>query len=156
MAMYCTSVFGESSLGFRGANPVQCLEWSQKLDQLNARMPVFFPNCILNQEELRVPTRSWILEKNFLHVRVCIAPWLLYICIASRKKLGSCLFQGLYWLPICNLESEKIGYCFGRSLEKVWNFGSKNLYQPRELHIKKLQTVGSLMLLLSCHYIQVC
>ena len=55
-----------------------------------------------------------------------------------------------------NLESEKIGCCLGKSLEKVWNFGSKNLYQPRELHIKKLQTVGGLMLLLSCHYIQVC
>ena len=31
-----------------------------------------------------------------------------------------------------NLESEKIYlvYCFGKSLEKVLNFGSKNLYEP--------------------------
>ena len=57
-----------------------------------------------------------------------------------------------------NLESEKIIYCFGKSLEKVLNFGSKNLYQPRELHIKKVAYSRQkiLMLLLSCHYIQVC
>ena len=29
-----------------------------------------------------------------------------------------------------NLECGKINYCFGKSLEKVLNFGSKNLYQP--------------------------
>ena len=30
-----------------------------------------------------------------------------------------------------NLESGKIKNCFGKSLEKVLNFGSKNLYEPR-------------------------
>ena len=29
-----------------------------------------------------------------------------------------------------NLESVKRRYCFGKSLEKVLNFGSKNLYEP--------------------------
>ena len=29
-----------------------------------------------------------------------------------------------------NLESGKIEYCFGKSLEKILNFGSKNLYEP--------------------------
>ena len=29
-----------------------------------------------------------------------------------------------------NLESAKIKYCFGKSLEKVLNCGFKNLYEP--------------------------
>ena len=29
-----------------------------------------------------------------------------------------------------NLESGKRSYCFGKSLEKVLNFASKNLYKP--------------------------
>jgi len=29
-----------------------------------------------------------------------------------------------------NLESGKRNYCFGKSLAKVLNFGSKNLYEP--------------------------
>ena len=29
-----------------------------------------------------------------------------------------------------NLESVKRSYCFGKSLEKALNFGSKNLYEP--------------------------
>ena len=50
-----------------------------------------------------------------------------------------------------NIESEKIIYCFGKSLEKVLNFGSKNLYlKARKLHIKKLHTVGRKFL---CCYI---
>ena len=50
-----------------------------------------------------------------------------------------------------NIESEKIIYCFGKSLEKVLNFGSKNLYlKARKLHIKKLHTAGSNFL---CCYI---
>ena len=32
-----------------------------------------------------------------------------------------------------NLESGKRKHCFGKSLEKVLNFGSKNLYEPWSL-----------------------
>ena len=42
--------------------------------------------------------------------------WSLYVCNASWKKLGSCIFQGLYWSPIVTLSLEK-NYCFGKSLE---------------------------------------
>ena len=31
---------------------------------------------------------------------------------------------------IDNLESGKRNYCFGKSLENVWKFGNKNLYEP--------------------------
>jgi len=33
-----------------------------------------------------------------------------------------------------NLEFGKRSYCFGKSLEKVLNFGSKNLYEPCIIH----------------------
>ena len=37
-----------------------------------------------------------------------------------------------------NLESLRINYCFGKSLEKVLKFGSKNLYQPYILMVLTL------------------
>ena len=39
---------------------IQSSAWNEakNLINSNARMPSFFPSCILNQEELRVPTRS--------------------------------------------------------------------------------------------------
>ena len=42
------------------------------------------------------------------------------------KELYSCIFKGLYWSP--SLEKEII--VLEKRLEKVLNFGSKNLYEP--------------------------
>ena len=42
------------------------------------------------------------------------------------KGAYSCIFKGLYWSP--SLEKEII--VLEKRLEKVLNFGSKNLYEP--------------------------
>ena len=71
-------------------------------------------------------------------------------CI-TKKALALAFFKVSIDYLFGNLESEKIIYCFGKSLEKVLNFGSKNLYlKARKLHIKKLHTVGRKFL---CCYI---
>ena len=49
------------------------------------------------------------------------------------KSFVPSFFEGFYWSPtdeVDNLESGKRNYCFGKSLEKVLNFGSKILYEP--------------------------
>ena len=50
-----------------------------------------------------------------------------YMCRAPRKKA---LFLRRVDHLFDNLESGKRNYCFGKSLEKVLNFGSQNLYEP--------------------------
>ena len=55
------------------------------------------------------------------------------------KELYSCIFKGLYWSP--SLEKEII--VLEKRLEKVSNFGSKNLY---ELWTKKLMYYSLLSL----------
>ena len=62
--------------------------------------------------------RHLITEWDVLYFSyVRIAPWLPYVCSASWKKLGSCVFQGLYWSPICFPCVWKKKYIV---LEKVW------------------------------------
>ena len=72
-----------------------------------------------------------------------------------------CIMKKAWFLPfsrsllityLVTLSLKKlISYCFGKSLEKVLNFGSKNLYlKARKLHIKKLHRVGRKFL---CCYI---
>ena len=55
----------------------------------------------------------------------------LYVCSASLITLCSCSY---FKVSIAHLfdkcESGKRSYCFGKSLEKIWNFGSKNLFKP--------------------------
>ena len=57
----------------------------------------------------------------------------LYVGRASLIKLCSCSY---FKVSIAHLfdkcESEKRSYCFGKSLEKIWNFGSKNVFKPRK------------------------
>ena len=53
---------------------------------------------------------------------------------------ASFVLYGLYWSPTDvfeNLESAKGNKCFGKCLEKVLNFGSKNLFEPWEYFIEK-------------------
>ena len=55
----------------------------------------------------------------------------LYVCSVSLIKLCSCSFLKVSLAHLFdNCESGKRSYCFGKSLEKIWNFGSKNLFQP--------------------------
>ena len=57
--------------------------------------------------------------------------FLLYVCSASLIKLCSCSFFKVSIANLFdNLESGKRSYCFGKSLEKILNFGSKNLFKP--------------------------
>ena len=52
------------------------------------------------------------------------------VCNACGRKVGSSFFKVSIDPLFGNLKSGKINYCFGKSLEKVLNFGSKNLYEP--------------------------
>ena len=55
----------------------------------------------------------------------------LYVCSASLIKLCSCSYFKVSTAHLFDkCESEKRSYCFGKSLEKIWNFGSKNLFKP--------------------------
>ena len=55
----------------------------------------------------------------------------LYVCSVSLIKLCSCSFLKVSFAHLFdNCESGKRSYCFGKSLEKIWNFGSKNLFKP--------------------------
>ena len=49
-------------------------------------------------------------------------------CIV-KKDVRPIFFKVCIYPLFDNLESGKINSCFGKSLEKVLNFGSKNLYE---------------------------
>ena len=52
-------------------------------------------------------------------------------CSVSLIKLCSYSFLKVSFAHLFdNCESGKRSYCFGKSLEKIWNFGSKNLFKP--------------------------
>ena len=83
--------------------------------------------------------------KSALHHGYCT------FAVHHEKSLVLAFFKVSIDYLFGNLESEKIIYCLGKSLEKVLNFGSKNLYlKARKLHNKKLHTVGRKFL---CCYI---
>ena len=50
--------------------------------------------------------------------------------VQHEKSLVPVFFKVSIAHLYVNLESGKIKYCFGESLEKVLTFGSKNLYEP--------------------------
>ena len=55
---------------------------------------------------------------------------------ALRKRLCACFFEVCVDHLFDNLEFGERNYCFGKSLEKVLNFGFKNLYGPWILLLK--------------------
>ena len=50
--------------------------------------------------------------------------------VQHEKSLVPVFFKVSIAHLLVNLESGKIKYCFGKNLEKVLTFGSKNLYEP--------------------------
>ena len=85
--------------------------------------------------------KSWFFF--FQSYRKCVISRIFFVLVKSysissvrlqhimKKALFLCFFKGLYWPPeFDNLESGNRKYCFGKSLEKVLNFGSQNLYKP--------------------------
>ena len=59
--------------------------------------------------------KSFSIWSNFIQSRP-------YVCSSSWKKLCSCIFKGLYWSPIWQLESGKRNYCFGKMYGKSVQF----------------------------------
>ena len=52
------------------------------------------------------------------------------LACTSWKKLSSCVFKVTIDHLCDNPEPGRRNYCFGKSLEKVWNFGSKICTNP--------------------------
>ena len=54
-----------------------------------------------------------------------------------------------------NLESGKMKYCFGKRLEKVLNFGSKNLYEPCTPFLYHVGNKYQGKIVPECHFLSV-
>ena len=73
------------------------------------------------------------VAKTFNHIvrsfiiLICdrIVPWLLRFAVHLKKRLVPAFFKVSIDHQFGNLGSGKISYCFGKSLEKVLNFGSE-------------------------------
>ena len=94
----------------------------------NSKKSEFFPRGQIPFNLAHAKTFNHRMRISFIILYVRIAPWLPCICSASWKKFDSCV--SLLTTYLLTLSLEKIKHCFGKSLEKVLNFGSKNLYEP--------------------------
>ena len=60
MAMYCTEQACLGSQAWALEKQIQSSAWNEAKNLINSnpRLPRFSPSCSLNQEELRVPTKT--------------------------------------------------------------------------------------------------
>ena len=116
----------------------------------NASVKIPLDNETVLLQSLEFLKKSWNLPSNFPDLekvwKIEIKSWKMvkslefgklqqvlysefFLSCSSWKKLRSCIFSRsplITYLMTLSLEN----YCFGKSLETVLNFGSKNLYKP--------------------------
>ena len=110
---------------------VQSLEFLKKSWKMLSNFPglekVWKIEMVKSLEFFFTATTSRLYVFNFFWFWSNLIRFHSYVCSAPRKKV---LFLRCVDHLFDNLESGKRNYCFGKSLEKVLNFGSQNLYEP--------------------------
>ena len=89
----------------------------------------FFPwsNLILSRPNPRYSITEWeVSEISY----VGVARWLLYVCLHHEKACFLYFSRSLLISYSITLSLEKEIIVLEKSVEKVLNFGSKNLYEP--------------------------
>ena len=75
--------------------------------------------------------RKWVISRIFFVLVKSYSISSVRLQHIMKKALFLCFFKGLYWPPeLITLSMEIESIVLEKSLEKVLNFGSQNLYKP--------------------------